>query len=386
VPLVVVSGALANKPFNGGAAWTRLSWTLGFRQLGWKVFFLEQIAASTCVDGRGALSTFDDSANLAFFRQVMQNAGLVGPAALMCADTGQLWGATWPELIELASAADLLINISGHLRVQPLLHRFSHKLYLDLDPGFTQIWHADGTSTLAVEDHDWFFTVGENIGSADCSIPLDGIAWRPTRQPVLLEEWPVSTRGRPDRFTTVASWRGPYGPIEHLGTTLGVKVHEFRKYMGLPEVTSGCFELALQIDPGDEKDAALLRKHGWRLVDPEVVAGTPELFRQYVQTSGAECSVAQGVYVHTRSGWFSDRTVRYLASGKPALVQDTGFTRQYPGGMGLVPFTNLDEAAEGARRIVSQYAEHCRSARAIAEEYFAAPKVLGNLLRQVRVG
>jgi hypothetical protein len=383
MPLVVVSGPLANKPFNGGAAWTRLSWTLGFQQLGWNVFFLEQIAAATCVDSAGEPAAFDKSANLAFFQQVTQAHGLAGAAALICDDGSQVWGATWPELVQLASSADLLINISGHLRLHPLLDRFSRKVYLDLDPGFTQLWHASGTASLELDRHDFFFTVGENIGSADCSIPTCGIAWLPIRQPVLLEDWPVSNQTTPARFTTVASWRGPYGPVEHQGATLGLKVHEFRKFVRLPELASACFELALDIHPADENDLSLLQQHRWRIADPKAVAGTPDLFRQYVQGSSAECSVAQGVYVQTHSGWFSDRTVRYLASGKSALVQDTGFTRRYPSGMGLVAFTTLDEAVEGAESIMRQYSEHSRAARAIAEEFFAAPKVLGDLLNRL---
>jgi hypothetical protein len=151
----------------------------------------------------------------------------------------------------------------------------------------------------------------------------------------------------------------------------------------LPELAPGTFELALDIHPAEDKDLALLEQHHWRVVDPRVVAGTPDLFRRYVQASGAECSVAQGVYVETNSGWFSDRTVRYLASGKPALVQDTGFTRQLPSGMGLVAFSTLEQASAGADRIVRQYAEHSRAARAIAEEHFAAPTVLGRLLDDI---
>jgi hypothetical protein len=150
----------------------------------------------------------------------------------------------------------------------------------------------------------------------------------------------------------------------------------------LPTLVPACFELALDIHPSEGKDLALLDQYGWRIADPMTAVGTPDLFRRYVQGSSAECSVAQGVYVHTRSGWFSDRTVRYLASGKPALVQDAGFTRRYPSGVGLVAFTTPDEVAEGAQRIAQHYPEHSRAARAIAEEHFAAPKVLGDLLKR----
>jgi hypothetical protein len=384
VPLVVISGPLANKPFNGGAAWTRLSWTLGFRQLGWQVLFLEQIAATSCVDAIGLPCAFEDSSNLAFFRDVIHTAGLGGSAALMCDDASRIWGATWRELIDLAGSADLLINISGHLRLEPLLQRFAHKAFLDLDPGFTQVWHANRTAPLPLEDHQWFFTVGENIGTADCSIPTDGIDWQPIRQPVVLDEWPVCDAvAARDRFTTVATWRGPYGPLEHHGATLGLKVHEFRKFIELPLKVRGCFELALDMHSADANDRALLHQNGWRLVDPRAVASTPGAFRQYVQTSAAECSVAQGVYVATHCGWFSDRTVRYLASGKPVLVQDTGFTRNYPTGLGLNCFSTLGQAVDGAETILRQYAAHSRAARSLAEEHFASEKVLGGLLRRV---
>jgi hypothetical protein len=381
MPLVVVAGALANKPGNGGAAWTRLSWTLGFRQLGYAVFFVEQIAQSTCVDSAGVPTAFEDSVNAQFFRDVTGHFGL-GDAAALIYDSGErVLGATYAELLDVARAADVLVNISGHLQVQPLFARFNRRVYVDLDPGFTQLWYADDPRTVNLDDHHAFFTVGQNIGTDGCSIPTHGIPWQPIRQPVLLDEWPIChSVAAVDRFTTVASWRGPFAPVEHQGTTLGLKVHEFRKFIDLPRIAPGAFELALDIHPSDGKDLALLRQHGWHIVDPKMVASSPDLFRRYVQTSAAECSVAQGVYVYTRSGWFSDRTARYLASGKPALVQDTGFAGQLAGGRGLIPFSTIDEAAAGAADILRNYARHARAARALAEQHFAAQKVLGDVL------
>src|SRR5216684_2623642 len=311
MPLAVVSGALANKPGNGGAAWTRMSWTLGFRQLGWQVAFLEQITDAACVDAGGAPAAFEDSVNAAYFREVTRRFGLANSAALIYDNGLRILGATFGDLMMLADTADLLVNITGHLTLEPLFRRFKRKVYVDLDPGFTQIWYAGGSDGLHLEGHDVFFTVGENIGTADCPIPTSGIPWRPIRQPIVLDEWPVSSCStEPDRFTTIASWRGPYGPLEYQGKTLGLKVHEFRKLIRLPRLAPGTFELAVDIHPADEDDRSLLNKHGWRVVDPRVVAGTPDLFRRYVQTSAAECSVAQGVYVQTHCGWFSDRTVR----------------------------------------------------------------------------
>jgi hypothetical protein len=143
------------------------------------------------------------------------------------------------------------------------------------------------------------------------------------------------------------------------------------------------FEIALDIDSADERDMNALRDHGWHVVDPGVVASGPVDFREYVQASGAEFSVAQGIYVETQSGWFSDRTVRYLASGRPALVQDTGFSRNYPLGEGLVAFRTVDEAVTGALEIARDYENHCRAARAIAENYFDSDRVLGQLVDEV---
>jgi hypothetical protein len=164
---------------------------------------------------------------------------------------------------------------------------------------------------------------------------------------------------------------------------MGTKAHEFRKFLELPALTHAPFELALDIHPGDARDIASLGAHGWALVNPHEVVPDPNAFRAYVQQSGAEFSVAQPVYVETGSGWFSDRTVRYLASGRPALVQDTGFSRLYPADVGLVAFTNMEEAVEGARRIMADYPTHAQAARRIAEEHFDASRVLGRFLDDV---
>jgi hypothetical protein len=264
------------------------------------------------------------------------------------------------------------------------LRRLRRKVYIDLDPGFTQFWHAAGSAGPRLAGHDSYFTIGENIGAPGCHIPTGDIRWLQTRQPVVLERWPVAP-GALDRFTTIASWRGPYGPVRHDGRTYGLKVHEFRKFLTLPEQTQQHFEIALDIHPADGGDRDALLRHGWRIVEPRKVVPDPRAFRWYVQTSGAEFSVAQGIYVETHSGWVSDRTVRYLASGKPALVQDTGFSRNYPVGEGLVAFNTLEEAIAGAERIRRDYSAHCAAARAIAETYFDSNIVLSQLLDEAGV-
>ena len=159
-------------------------------------------------------------------------------------------------------------------------------------------------------------------------------------------------------------------------------MHQFRSFVSLPSRAAGSFEMALDIDPSESADLALLAQHGWSLVDPRRAAGSPEAFRRYVQGSGAEFSVAQEVYVATGSGWFSDRSTRYLASGRPVLVQDTGFSRTLPVGEGLVTFSTMDDAVVGARRIVEDYGAHAAAARLLAEEHFDSDRVLSGFLER----
>jgi hypothetical protein len=383
VTTVLVGGALANRHFNGGGAWVRLSWVLGLERLGCRVFFVEQIDPATCVDADGNRASFEDSANKRYFDEVVEDFGLADSSALVCGEGAATSGLAFAEVIEIARESDLLVNVSGHLTLEEVVSRPRRRAYIDLDPGFTQFWHVSGDPGARLEGHDSYFTVGANIGTARCDIPTGGIDWRPLAPPVLLAEWPATGGGgASEPFTTVGSWRGPFGPIEHEGRTLGLKAHEFRKVIELPKLTGLRFELAIDIHPADAKDRDALVANGWQLVDPRQTVPRPEDYRRYVQASGAEFSVAQGIYVDTSSGWLSDRTVEYLASGKPALVQDTGFSRNYPVGEGLVPFQTVEEAAAGAARIGGDYASHSATARAIAEEYFDSDKVLGSFLDQ----
>jgi hypothetical protein len=363
---IVVGGALANKAGQGGEAWVRLNWVLGLKKLGYRILFLEQMPHA----GREEIE---------YFKQVIDRFDLSGSAALIDEKGTLLAG---HSAVDLAAGAQALINVSGHLRIEGKLKNIPRKVYVDLDPGFTQLWHAQGNRGARLEGHDFHFTVGENIGAPECSIPSVGIQWRKTKPPIVLEEWPVRKSESFAGFSTVANWRGPFGVIEFGGQTFGLKVHEFRKFIELPQRTGLSFEIALAIHPAEQKDLAALQRHGWRIVSPDVVA-RPDDFRSYVQSSSAEFSVAQGIYVQTQSGWFSDRTAAYLASGKPALIQDTGFSRHLPTGDGLLAFANLEQAVEGAEKIRSNYAYHCRAARALAEEYFDSDKVLQHLMSEI---
>lgn len=382
---IIVGGALANRHRNSGGAWVRLSYLRGFQRLGFKVIFVEQIDPAACVNERGEVASFRESANLAYFKQVTEQFGLKDSAVLIYADGKDMYGATAVELGKAAASADLLLNISGHLTATPLLDAVRRRAFLDLDPGFTQFWEAQGLSRGRLGGYDFYFTVGENIGAACCPIPSGGVRWRATRPPVVLEDWPVVRQDTPGAFTTVGTWRGPFGPVQHDGRAYQLKVHEFRKFLSLPLLVDHPFEITMDIDAADHSDRQRLREHGWQIREPGRTVPDPETFRRYVQTSGAEFSAAQGIYVATESGWFSDRTVRYLASGKPALVQDTGFSRNIPTGEGLLSFATLEDSVAGARELTGRYDAHCRAARRIAETHFDSDKVLGRLLDETGV-
>lgn len=386
-PTFVVSGPIANKPSNGGIAWVPISYVAGLEQLGYVSCFVEQIAESDCRDLAGRACEPESSVNLAHFVRVVTETGLRQRAALFVTRAGDppvLQRLSGPPLEELGWGAKdkVLLNLSGHLSWPQLREGFARQIYIDLDPGFTQLWEAEGDSAPRLSGHDVYFTVGANIGTSRCRFPRGGIKWRPTRPPVVLRDWPVCSTPGDVRFTTVSSWRGALGPRDYFGQRCGGKVFEFRKFLELPRLGKVPLEIALDIHPADVSDVRRLGEAGWRVVDPVQVAATPLQFRQYVQHSGAEFSVADGLYVHSNSGWFSDRTARYLASGKPALVQETGLADLYNIGEGFLTFRNLDEAAVGLEAIRGNYRAHSRAARALAEKHFDAVTVLSELLEE----
>lgn len=382
---VLVAGAIANRPRSGGEAWVRMSFVRGLRRLGLDVCFVEQIDSAACVDAEGRPAPLERSVNRATFEAVLRTLAPDCPAALVLDGGAATIGLPYQEVVSLACGADLLVNVSGHLTLEPLRSGPRRRAYVDVDPAFTQFWAADGAD-LGLDAHDTFFTLGENVGAPDCPIPTGGRDWRPLPPPVTLEDWPLAPPPEdPDRFTTVATWRSPLGTLSHGGVTYPGKHHQWRRLLDLPARAPGCtFEIALAIHPGDGPDREALEAAGWHLADPVAAAGDPLAYREYVQGSAAELSVAHGAYVDTASGWISDRTVRYLASGRPALVQDTGAAR-LGGGEGVVTFSTREQAAEGARRIVADWAAHAQAARALAEAHFDSDRVLATFLAQAGV-
>jgi hypothetical protein len=371
---VVVAGAVAQRDAAGGHVFVFLQYLGGLRRLGFEVFFIDRLEPG--------LDAAEAETRLRRLR------ALIGPAepdgcVLLGLDGEPAGGLSRTEVLERVRRSAALINVMGYLDDEEVLAAAPFKIFLDIDPGFPQMWHELGLADV-LTGYDAYVTIGEHIGEPACSIPTCGLDWITTRQPVVLEQWPIAANGG-TAFTSVCTWRGAYDPVEYKGTRYGLRVHEFRKFAELPRCTKADFELALDIHPAETPDLELLANGGWRLVDPIAAAGDPQRYQEYIQRSRAEFMVAKGMYVQTQSGWFSDRSICYLASGRPVLAQDTGISQLYPTGEGLLTFTTLDEAIAGVEEVTRAYARHSRAARALAEEYFDSDVVLPRLLEQLGV-
>jgi hypothetical protein len=280
------------------------------------------------------------------------------------------------EFQEICAAADLLI-----MRAVPFWNwreeyeRPKRRAFIDVDPGFTQIILANGDQGWVdgITRADRRFTYGQRIGAPDCPIPTASGPWLKTLPPAFLPEWPV-VETEATHFTSIMRWQG-FKEVTFAGVSYGQRDKEFPQFLELPRMTSQKFCIAqMGIKP------ELLTSHGWEVAPGEEISKTPASYRKFIQNSRAEFSVPKNGYVKMRGGWFSDRSVCYLASGRPVLIEDTGLSDWLPIGEGLITFRDLAEAVTGVNRVNTNYERHRRSARQLAEEYFASERVLPALL------
>jgi len=380
-PRAFVAGMIAADPYQAGATWAVLQYVLGLRSLGYDVYLVEPIAPASLRPVGAPLSA---SINATYFHDVAARFDLTARGALLREDTQETVGVPYDDLVEAARDSVVLINISGMLRDSALFEAVPCRVYLDLDPAFNHLWHAVEGIDVRFQGHTHFVTVGCLIGTPGCDIPTCGRDWLPTLQPVVLPEWPATPGNPVAAWTTIGNWRG-YGSIQFRGVFYGQRAHSFRRFMELPERAAGHFQPAIAIHPAEVKDLEALGAHAWDLVDPAAVASTPDRYREFIQRSKGELGIAKSGYVESRCGWFSDRSVCYLASGRPVIAQDTGFGHYLPAGEGLFAFSTVDEAVDAIDMANADYARHCRRAREIAEAYFRAERVLGRLLERIGV-
>ena len=371
---------IAADPWQGGAAWAVLQYVRGLQRLGHDVIFIEPIAAAKLVPAGAPLAASD---NARYFASVVARFGLEGRAALLVSGTKETAGVPYAQLAALVHRADVLLNVSGMLCDGDLINTIPRRVYLDLDPGFNQLWHATQGIDMRFDGHTHFVTVGLAFGSDECTLPMCGREWITTVPPMVMDDWPVTAGDPAAPITTVANWRG-YGSITHDGIQYGQKAHSLRQMIDLPQrVSNERFQLALSIDAAEVMDLAALASNGWEIVNPIDVAGTPDRYQRFIGESKAEFGVAKSGYVVSRSGWFSDRSACYLASGRPALAQDTGWSKYLPAGDGLLAFDTVEGASDAVRAIASEYGRHSRAARGVAEAFLDSQKVLTALLTRI---
>jgi hypothetical protein len=376
---VVVAGAVAQRPGRGGHASVYLQYLLGFRRLGYDVLFLDRLSREM-LGPEEQWPPAPQSPAVAWLRGLMEAHGLEGSYALLLDGEEATVGVCRRTVGERLGRAVLLLDVMGFLGDEDLLAAASRRVFLDIDPGFPQMWQALGLHD-SLGAHDAYVTVGLRVGEPESTVPTCGVEWVRTLQPVVLEHWPAAAGGV--AYTSVVSWRGPFGPVEFGGETYGLRAHQMRRFAELPSAVGLPMELALDIDPADSADADLLRAGGWRMVEPDDVAGTLDRYRRYVQGSRGEMAVAKDMYVRSRGGWFSDRSACYLASGKPVVAQATGFERELETGEGLIAFETPEQAATALREVEGDFDRHCGVARELAEQHFDSDRVLARLLEAV---
>lgn len=376
---ILISGAIASHPLCGaGNTWAFLQYVLGLRSLGFEVYYVEHLAADQCIDDQWNRVDFNSSANARYFRQIMARFDLTESSSLLEFNGPGCVGLGRREVEKLATGVDLLINLSGHMHFSWILSSVRRRMYIDMDPGYTQIWHEQYGVDMNLRNHDVHVTVGLNLGEADCPFPTCGIRWHKTLPPVVLEHWTAAEIPR-HVYSTIAEWRG-FSPVEWRGTWYNQKADEFKKLIELPRRVAVPLELCLSIH-ADDPDRTELEQNGWKLVDPQLHAARTDVYRDYITHSRGEFTAVKHGYAAGRTGWFSDRSACYLAAGRPVIMQDTGLGRHLPTGAGLMTFNDIDSAVTAIAKIDNDYDHHAAAAAAFARKYLDSNIVLPRLLQ-----
>jgi hypothetical protein len=375
---ILVLGYVVRCPI-GGMAWHYAQYAKGLLDLGHDVYFIEDSEDHewSCYNPVTHEQGIDPEHGLEFAGSVFGRLGLGSRWAYYDAHKGLWRGPCAADAPGICTDAELLLNISGSNPVRPWMEAVPHRVFIDTDPAFEQVRQITvARRAERAAHHNSFFTFGENFGRPACSIPDDGLPWQPTRQPVVLRLWPVAPPPDEARLTTVMQWDS-YESREYDGVEYGMKSRSFGEFAHLPGIVDVELELALgsKDAPKDE-----LRARGWHLSNPLEATRDPWTYQEFIQHSLGEFSVAKHGYVVTRSGWFSERTANYLASGRPVIVQDTGFGDWMETGAGVWPVQTADDARAAIDDMLRNYAGHSEAARAIAERSFDSDRVLNDLL------
>jgi hypothetical protein len=376
---IIVFGILFWYPL-AGVTYQFLHYLLALRRLGYDPYYVEDSGRWVYDPVRDEV-TADPTGNIEAVLPILQAHGFGERWAFRGAyPGGRCFGMTEDRLLRLYREADAFLNITGAQEIRPEHLECRRRIYVETDPVVSQIRVAAGDEDMigVLDMHDTHFSFGENLGATDCGVPVGRFRWLPTRQPIVLDLW-AQDPGTPGRgYTTIASWRNKGRDIVYRGETYyWSKDREFLRFIDLPRRRAVAFEPAMRVNGPDR---AMLEHHGWRLLDPVEKSGTIDSYREFIRSSRAEFTVAKDQNVRLRSGWFSDRSASYLASGRPVITQNTGFRGILPCGKGLFGFCTLEEAEAAVDEIEMDYAAHSRAAAEISRDYFDGAKVVGSLL------
>jgi len=369
--IVVSAYNVADFPQGGGHFWVYMQYVQGLRRLGCDVYWLEAF--------RGSGQPERDSEALSTFAQRMERFGLAGKLILYSGPVGsrEYLGVCPAEAEAVFRRADLLLNF--HYGIDPaLLSCFRRTAVVDIDPGLLQFWISRGQVT--VSPHDRYFTTGETVGTPAARFPDCGLYWLRIRPPVCLDLWPCIREPGGHAFRTVSSWWGLDWLVDGDQVLENTKRVAFLRVAELPRLTPQILELALFLIDTDAEDRQFMSAQGWRIRDSSEVAGTPEAYQAYIQGSRGEFSCAKPSCMLFQNAWVSDRTLCYLASGRPVVVQNTGPSAWLPNGEGMFRFSTVAEAVDALAAIDADYARHCRAARELAEACFDARQVCERIL------
>ena len=380
---IIVTGLVGQYPF-GGVIWDYLQYLLGFRSLGHEVLYVEDSGAWPYDPEVGTI-TADCSFALRSLKKIFSDFDMREAWVYRNGADGKFHGAGEAKARDWLRHGDLLVNVSsaGWLRDYDL--RVGHRMFIDGDPMFCQIGLLDGSDPLyagRLRDHDSHFTFGLSVGTPTCPVPTDGIAWKPTVQPIALDQWPVSDPPSAAPWTTVMNWAS-YRPKIWKGRPYGQKDLEFEKFTALPRLTRQKLNIAMGLGVDGKRPAEKLRALGWDLVEPQEVVPDHPTYREFLRGSFGEWSVAKHGYVHGETGWFSCRSACYLALGRPVVVQETGWSRHLPSGQGALAFHTPEEAAAAMDEVAADYGSHARAARRLAVDFFDSKKVCTELLKKI---
>lgn len=367
-----------------GITYQYLHYLIGLRQLGYEPYYIEDSSRWVYDLKLNTLSP-DASTNIAAAVPLLEQHGFADQWAFRgYYPEGDCYGMTEDQLLRLYQEADLFLNVTGAQEIREEHLVCPRRIYVESDPFAIQVLVAQGDKRKIAElkAHDTHFSFGENLGAADCTVPVEGFQWQPTRQPVVLDLW---QNGEPnpasnDAYTTITTWKSQGKEIVYQDESYyWTKDREFVKFIELPKQCSVPIELAVKAD--DEVNQ-LLQENGWRQKSTVALSADITAYKNYIQQSRAEFTVARDQYVRPNTGWFSDRSACYLAAGRPVITQETGFSKFIPTGQGLFAFKTMDDILAAVDTIESDYAGNCAAAREIAAEYFAAEKVVGSLMKR----